>query len=150
MWKSIRNLTCLSFLLHITNFKFGFHIAHWRFRRINFEDSKQWYCFVLLFGKQAVKVNYFSWSVQWEFWESTALKNWKLSYQSYFYSLTAKLIVFLMFDLFQYGKAAIHYAAERGHLEIIALLIKNGADANIKEARVRKISQMFCHDSNSF
>ena len=55
-----------------------------------------------------------------------------------------------MFDLFQRGKAAIHYAAEDGHLEIIELLIKNGADANVKDARVRKISQMFCHNSNSF
>ena len=56
-----------------------------------------------------------------------------------FYSLTAKLIVFLMFDLFQFEKAAIHYAAEGGHLEIIALLIKNEADANVKEPLVRKI-----------
>ena len=69
---------------------------------------------------------------------------------SYFYSFTAKLIVFLMFDLFQYGKAAIHYAAEGGRLEIITLLIKNGADANVKDAVVRKISQMFCLNSNSF
>ena len=55
-----------------------------------------------------------------------------------------------MFDLFQHGKAAIHYAAEGGHLEIIALLIKNGVDANVKDAWVRKISQMFCHNSNYF
>ena len=69
------------------------------------------------------------------------MKNGKLSYQSYFYSLTAKLIVFLMFDLFQYGRAAIHYATEGGHLEIIALLIKNGADANVKDAWVRKLAK---------
>ena len=55
-----------------------------------------------------------------------------------------------MFDLFQYGKAAIHYAAKGGHLEIIALLIKNGADGNVKEICVRKISQMFCHNSIFF
>ena len=55
-----------------------------------------------------------------------------------------------MFDLFQYGKAAIHYAAEGGHLEIIALLIKNGADANVKDERVKKIRQMFCCNSISF
>ena len=95
---TVTNLICLSFPLHITNVKFGFHIAHWRFWTINFEDSKQWYCSVLLFGKQAVKVNYFSWSVQWEFWESTALKNWKLSYQSYFYSFWC-FIFFSMWKL---------------------------------------------------
>ena len=55
-----------------------------------------------------------------------------------------------MFDLFQYVRAAIHYAAEGGHLEIIALLIENGADFNAKDAWVRKISQIFCHNSNSF
>ena len=55
-----------------------------------------------------------------------------------------------MFDLFQYGKVAIHYAAEGGHVETIALLIKNGVDANVKDALVRKISRMFCHNSNSF
>ena len=55
-----------------------------------------------------------------------------------------------MFDLFQYGRAAIHYAAEGGHLEIIALLIENGAVPNIKTTRVRKISQILCYNSNSF
>ena len=47
-----------------------------------------------------------------------------------------------MFDLFQYGRAAIHYAAKGGHLEIIALLIENGADSNVKDAWVRKIRKL--------
>ena len=81
--------------------------------------------------------------------ETTALKNWKLSYQSYFHSVTAELLVFLMFDIFQTGRAAIHYAAIGGHLNIVKFLIENGADPNIKNTEVRKISQIFCLDSNS-
>ena len=49
-----------------------------------------------------------------------------------------------MFDLFQGGKAAIHYAAEGGHLNIIKFLIENGVDPSVKSTEVRIIDQTFC------
>ena len=58
------------------------------------------------------------------------------------------IIVFLLFDLFQYGKAAIHYAAQYGNLDVTQCLLENGADLNLRDG-VRKISQTFCLDSNS-
>ena len=45
-----------------------------------------------------------------------------------------------MFDIFQTGRAAIHYAVDGGHLNIVKFLIENGADPNIKTTEVRKIS----------
>ena len=57
--------------------------------------------------------------------------------------------VFLLFDLFQYGRAAIHFAAEGGHLNIIQYLLVNGVDPNVKTTEVRKISQISCLYSNS-
>ena len=58
------------------------------------------------------------------------------------------IIVFLLFDLFQYGKAAIHYAAQGGNLDVTQCLLENGADVNLRDV-VRKISQTFFLDSNS-
>ena len=46
-----------------------------------------------------------------------------------------------MFDIFQTGRAAIHCAADGGHLNIIKFLIENGADPNIKTTLVRKLAK---------
>ena len=58
-------------------------------------------------------------------------------------------IVFLLFDLFQFGEAAIHFAAKGGHLNIIQYLLVNGVDPNVKVTMVRKNSQSSRLYSNS-
>ena len=58
-------------------------------------------------------------------------------------------IVFLLFDLFQFEEAAIHFAAKDGHLNIIQYLLVNGVDPNVKDTMVRKNSQSSRLYSNS-
>ena len=36
-----------------------------------------------------------------------------------------------MCDLIQRGETALHYAAEKGHMEVVDHLIKSGADFNV-------------------
>ena len=58
------------------------------------------------------------------------------------------IVVVPLFDLFQYGKAAIHYAAKFGHQDVTQCLLANGADLSLRDM-VKKISKTFCLDSNS-
>ena len=50
------------------------------------------------------------------------------------------IVFFFCLIFFQYRTAAIHYAAEGGHLNIIQYLLENGVDPNVKTTEVRKIS----------
>ena len=59
------------------------------------------------------------------------------------------IIVFLLFGLFQYGRAPIHYAAIGGDPNVTQCLLENGANLYLKD-EVRKIGQTFCLDSNFF
>ena len=86
----------------------------------------------------------------------TVLKYCKFSYLSYFIlsqqsfticgfhklstSSNDEYSLFLLSDFFQYVKAAIHYAAEGGHLNRIQYLLENAVDRNVRITEVRKIS----------
>ena len=93
------------------------------------------FCFII--SKAGCKDTLFFMECAVEILRLYCFEELKLSHQSCFRYLIAKLVFYLMFDLPQYGKAAIHYAAKGGHQKIIRLLIENSVDPNVKTTEVR-------------